>query len=50
MKEYKGSGFTDTQYYTILKKIGQVIVITRKPRIHYEGALYQVIVRGNNRS
>ncbi|MCG8500583.1 MAG: transposase, partial [Firmicutes bacterium] len=22
----------------------------RKPRIHYEGALYHVIVRGNNRS
>lgn len=23
--------------------------MTRKPRIHYEGALYHVITRGNNR-
>jgi len=27
-----------------------VIVVARKPRIHYEGALYHVMVRGNNRS
>jgi len=23
--------------------------MSRKPRIHYEGALYHVIIRGNNR-
>ena len=27
-----------------------MIVVARKPRVHYEGALYHVIVRGNNRS
>ena len=24
--------------------------MSRKPRIHYQGALYHVIVRGNNRT
>ena len=45
LKEKKGSGLN---YLLTNDRIILVINMARKPRIHYPGALYHVMVRGNN--
>lgn len=48
IKTYIGTKGSGLNYLLINYKIILVMNMTRKPRIYYPGALYHIMVRGNN--